>query len=66
MKASISGFPDNSYRGYNSVEECIEGWQALCRWGIHPHPVDPAHAVDTSPRKCVKAGAAPKQKVVDL
>ncbi|KAJ7747395.1 hypothetical protein B0H14DRAFT_3514083 [Mycena olivaceomarginata] len=31
MKASVSGFPDNSYQGYNSVEECIEGWQALCR-----------------------------------
>ncbi|KAJ7795034.1 hypothetical protein B0H14DRAFT_3496425 [Mycena olivaceomarginata] len=66
--------PDNSYRGYNTVEECIEGWQALCRWGIHPHPVDPAHAVNTSPRKRAKASAAPaqgasaapEQKVYDL
>ncbi|KAJ7358388.1 hypothetical protein DFH08DRAFT_802222 [Mycena albidolilacea] len=65
-KASISGFPDNSYRGYNTVEECIEGWQALCRWGIHPHPVDPANAVNTSPRKRAKASAAPEQKVYDL
>ncbi|KAJ7776706.1 hypothetical protein B0H14DRAFT_2562358 [Mycena olivaceomarginata] len=61
-KASISGFPDNSYRGYNSVEECIDGWQALCRWGIHPHPVDPAHGVNTSPRKHGKASAAPDEK----
>ncbi|KAJ7848611.1 hypothetical protein B0H14DRAFT_3453019 [Mycena olivaceomarginata] len=73
-KASVSGFPDNSYRGYNTVEECIEGWQALCRWGIHPHPVDPAHTVNTSPRKWAKASAAPaqgasaapEQKVYDL
>jgi viroplasmin and RNaseH domain-containing protein len=73
-KARVSGFPDNSYRGYNTVEECIEGWQALCRWGIHPHPVDPVHAVNTSPRKRAKASAAPaqgasaapEQKVYDL
>ncbi|KAJ7797234.1 hypothetical protein B0H14DRAFT_3493967 [Mycena olivaceomarginata] len=40
-KASISGYPDNSYRGYQSIEECVDAWQSLCRWGIHPHPVDP-------------------------
>ncbi|KAJ7819617.1 hypothetical protein B0H14DRAFT_2600546 [Mycena olivaceomarginata] len=30
-KPAVSGYPDNGYRGYQSIEE----------WGIHPHPVDP-------------------------
>ncbi|KAJ7033113.1 hypothetical protein C8F04DRAFT_1184373 [Mycena alexandri] len=59
-KASLSGYPDSSNRGYYSVEECIEGWQKLCALGIHPHPVDPSKTrapsvdtsrVNTSPRK---------------
>ncbi|KAJ7814776.1 hypothetical protein B0H14DRAFT_3476787 [Mycena olivaceomarginata] len=40
-KASVSGYPDNTYHGYHSIEECVDAWQSLCRWGIHPHPVDP-------------------------
>ncbi|KAF8197281.1 hypothetical protein K438DRAFT_1967517 [Mycena galopus ATCC 62051] len=40
-KASVSGFPDNSYRAYKSMDECIIAWQALCQLGLHPHPVDP-------------------------
>ncbi|KAJ7028783.1 hypothetical protein C8F04DRAFT_1265535 [Mycena alexandri] len=59
-KASLSGYPDNSNRGYNSIEECVEAWQGMCTLGVHPHPVDPACAkpaapvaswVNTSPRK---------------
>ncbi|KAJ7264971.1 hypothetical protein B0H12DRAFT_1230604 [Mycena haematopus] len=41
-QASVSGFRGNSYRGYDSVEECIDAWQDMCRLGVHPHPVDPA------------------------
>ncbi|KAK6992770.1 hypothetical protein R3P38DRAFT_2801918 [Favolaschia claudopus] len=40
--ASISGYPNASYCGYPSVAACIKAWQALCSWGVHPHPVDPA------------------------
>ncbi|KAJ7800686.1 hypothetical protein B0H14DRAFT_3490390 [Mycena olivaceomarginata] len=49
-KASVSGFPDNGYRRYTSVKECVDAWQALCKWGVHPHPVDPNVAgTHTSP-----------------
>ncbi|KAJ6458521.1 hypothetical protein C8R45DRAFT_1110052 [Mycena sanguinolenta] len=44
VKASVSGFKDNSYRAYNTLDECVDAWQALCRWGLHAHPVDPAFA----------------------
>ncbi|KAJ7148604.1 hypothetical protein C8R46DRAFT_1044679 [Mycena filopes] len=48
-KASLTGYPDSSNRGYDTVEECIEAWQALCRLGIHPHPADPAPALASAP-----------------
>ncbi|KAJ7799700.1 hypothetical protein B0H14DRAFT_3491373 [Mycena olivaceomarginata] len=68
----IVGIFDNWHE--TKASECIEGWQALCWWGIHPHPMDPVHAVNTSPRKQAKASAAPaqgasaapEQKVYDL
>ncbi|KAF8197290.1 hypothetical protein K438DRAFT_2016559 [Mycena galopus ATCC 62051] len=59
-KASVTGYPDNSYKGCATEQECIEIWQRLCRLGVHPHPVEPASlarpssgtmAVDVSPRK---------------
>ncbi|KAJ7148594.1 hypothetical protein C8R46DRAFT_1231087 [Mycena filopes] len=30
-KASLSGYPDSSNHGYDSIEECIDAWQGLCR-----------------------------------
>ncbi|KAJ7866283.1 hypothetical protein B0H13DRAFT_2352570 [Mycena leptocephala] len=63
---------DSANRGYHSVSECIEAWQALCPLGIHPHPVDPAFArtpsasaaqfVNTSPRKGKTAPGPPKRE----
>ncbi|KAJ7300715.1 hypothetical protein DFH08DRAFT_979371 [Mycena albidolilacea] len=43
-QASVSGYLNNSFRGYNSMEDCINAWQALCRLGMHPHKVDPQYA----------------------
>ncbi|KAF8217865.1 hypothetical protein K438DRAFT_1747123 [Mycena galopus ATCC 62051] len=63
------GYPDNSYRGYHSMEECIDTWQGLCKWGIHPQEVDPEHATVASPhevtvatpQKSSAASAGPKK-----
>ncbi|KAJ7888017.1 hypothetical protein B0H13DRAFT_2342111 [Mycena leptocephala] len=71
-QASLSGYPDSANRGYHSVAECIDAWQALCPLGIHPHAVDPAFAktpsasaaqfVNTSPRKGKTAPAPLKRE----
>ncbi|KAF8157472.1 hypothetical protein K438DRAFT_1986597 [Mycena galopus ATCC 62051] len=72
-QASMSGYPDNSFRGYHSMAECIEAWQALCRWGIHPHEVDPEYAtgadavVSPSPEESTTALVSPgKSGTIDL
>ncbi|KAF8143630.1 hypothetical protein K438DRAFT_1783570 [Mycena galopus ATCC 62051] len=38
----MSGYINNSYCSYHSMEECIDAWQSLCKWGIHAHEVDPS------------------------
>ncbi|KAJ7899932.1 hypothetical protein B0H13DRAFT_2336691 [Mycena leptocephala] len=67
-KASLTGFPDGSNRGYDSKDECITAWQTLCPLGIHLHPVDPNYLilptasasafVNTSPRKSAHRGVS--------
>ncbi|KAJ7807748.1 hypothetical protein B0H14DRAFT_3482935 [Mycena olivaceomarginata] len=72
-KASVSGFPDNSYGGYHTVEDCIDAWQQLCRWGLHPHAVDPeqsklerppvsSQSTTRSPRKATAAPSPVKRE----
>jgi hypothetical protein len=38
----MTGYPGSDNKGFNTREECVEAWQALCPLGVHPHPVDPA------------------------
>ncbi|KAJ7021708.1 hypothetical protein C8F04DRAFT_1195179 [Mycena alexandri] len=63
-KASLTGYPDSSNRGYDSIEECVEAWQRLCTLGVHPHTIDPIFTrpatpiVNISPRK-PRSHAAP-------
>jgi hypothetical protein len=71
-QTSLTGYPDSANRGYHSVSECIEAWQALCPLGIHPHPIDPAFArtpsasavqfVNTSLQKGKTAPGLPKRE----
>ncbi|KAF8142953.1 hypothetical protein K438DRAFT_1994414 [Mycena galopus ATCC 62051] len=72
-QASVSGYPDNSFRTYHSMVECIEAWQALCRWGIHPHKVDPEYAtgadavLSPSPEESTTALVSPRKSgMIDL
>ncbi|KAJ7182650.1 hypothetical protein C8R43DRAFT_1116289 [Mycena crocata] len=68
-KTSVSGYPDAGYRGYATADECIDAWQKMCAWGVHPHPIDPAcvstpscsatRFVNTSPRKGAPQSSAP-------
>ncbi|KAJ7310094.1 hypothetical protein DFH08DRAFT_823132 [Mycena albidolilacea] len=42
-KASLTGIPGSSNKGFHIIEECIVKWQTRCPLGVHPHPVDPAY-----------------------
>ncbi|KAJ7713235.1 hypothetical protein B0H16DRAFT_1743563 [Mycena metata] len=60
-KASLTGYPDSSNRGYDSVEDCVDARQRLCTLGVHPHLVDPIFA-SPSPVKwepTTDSGSAP-------
>jgi hypothetical protein len=48
-KASLTGFPGSSNKGFHTIEECIVEWQTMCPLGVHPHPVDPAYLDHTPP-----------------
>ncbi|KAJ7029961.1 hypothetical protein C8F04DRAFT_1187135 [Mycena alexandri] len=49
-KAQLTGFHNSSNRGYHTMDECVEAWQALCCLGLHPHPVDPAYVTIPPPQ----------------
>ncbi|KAJ7715051.1 hypothetical protein B0H16DRAFT_1701867 [Mycena metata] len=48
-KASLTGYHGSVNKGFNSIAECVEAWQAMCPLGVHPHPVDPAYAPADAP-----------------
>jgi hypothetical protein len=65
-QASLAGYPDSANRGYNSLEECNEAWQALCVLGIHPHPVDPAFLRPPSPSASTFVNTSPRKSRADI
>ncbi|KAJ7156209.1 hypothetical protein C8R46DRAFT_1294775 [Mycena filopes] len=57
-KTSLSGFKGSGNKGFNTVEECIEAWQAMCPLGIHPHPVEPPR-LRVGPQQTLAAPSSP-------
>jgi hypothetical protein len=46
-KTSLTGYPGSSNKGFSTIEECIDAWQALCPLGVHLHPPQPSMVVST-------------------
>ncbi|KAJ7121766.1 hypothetical protein C8R43DRAFT_959544 [Mycena crocata] len=61
-KTSVAGYPDAGHRGYDTPEQCIDAWQKMCTWGVHPHPVDPATVVSTPSKSAARfVNTAPRK-----
>ncbi|KAF8196629.1 hypothetical protein K438DRAFT_1967634 [Mycena galopus ATCC 62051] len=65
-KASVSGFPDNSHRKYNSVEECNNAWQVFVATPVRPcrpHNTSQTTTGHPTPPRCMVKEDKPESGV---
>ncbi|KAJ7660087.1 hypothetical protein DFH06DRAFT_1130000, partial [Mycena polygramma] len=64
-KTSLTGYPGSGNKGFDTIPECIDYWQAMCPLGIHPHPVDPVLSAPQPPDDSSTGSSKPKAEADD-